>query len=332
MARPRIALIGTGGTIASLGRGPFDIADYATLNRVMDARELLAHWPQVAEVAEVRPIPYRAVPSTALGPAEWIELVRLCDQAVAEDPALDGIVINHGTASLEETAYFLSLTVKVDVPVVVVGAQRPSSGLSSDAGMNLANACRVAGDPRARGLGALVLLNDEVHAAREVTKTSTSRLQTFRSPDFGCLAHADADAIAWYRRPLRKVGAETAFDVRGLASLPRVDIIYCYAGADGAAVEAFRAAGAAGLVSAGFAPGFVTPGLMEAMGAAMAEGLPIAASTRAGSGRMFHTTRMREAGFLHADNLNPQKARILLMLGLTVTRERAALQRMFEEY
>lgn len=332
MKKPKIALIGTGGTIGSLGRGPFDIADYATLGNVMDAEQLLAYWPQVNEVAEIVAVKYAAIASTAIGPVQWLELVRLCDQVVADIPGLDGIVITHGTATLEETAYFLSLTVKTEVPVVVVGAQRPSSGLSSDAGMNLANACRVAGDPRARGLGALVLLNDEVHAAREVTKTSTSRLQTFRSPDFGCLAHADADAIAWYRKPLRKLGRETEFDVRPLASLPRVDIVYCYAGADGAAVGAFIAAGAAGLVSAGFAPSFVTPALADSMIAAMAAGTPIAASTRAGSGRMFYTTRMREAGFVNADNLNPQKARILLMLGLTVTQDTAELNRIFAEY
>jgi L-asparaginase len=330
--RPRIAFIGTGGTIASLGSGPFDIQDYATQGRMMDAQALLDHWPQLAEVAELRAVPFRAVPSTALGPAEWLELVRLCDEVMAKHPDTEGIVIGHGTATLEETSYFLSLTLKVSVPVVVVGAQRPSSGLSSDAGMNLANACRVAGDPRARGLGALVLLNDEVHAAREVSKTSTSRLQTFRSPDFGCLAHADGDSIAWYRRPLRRMAPDTEFDVRGLSTLPRVDIVSCYAGADGAAVEAFLAAGAEGLVSAGFAPAFVTPALGEAMARAIAGGTPVAASTRAGSGRVFHTTRMREAGFLQADNLSPQKARILLMLGLTVTREPAALQRMFEIY
>ncbi|MBS7809878.1 asparaginase [Roseococcus pinisoli] len=332
MSRPKIALIGTGGTISSMGRGPFDIADYGTLGKVMSATELLAFWPQVAEVAEVIAIPYRAVPSTALGPQEWLELVRLCDETVAKHPDIDGIVITHGTATLEETAYFLSLTVKVEVPVVVVGAQRPSTGLSSDAGMNLANACRVAGDKRARGLGALVLLNDEIHAAREVTKTSTSRMQTFRSPDFGCLGHVDADAIAWYRRPLRKAGRETEFDVRGLESLPRVDIVYSYAGADGAAVQAFVAAGAQGLVSAGFAPSFVSPAMGETMIAAMKAGTPIAASTRAGSGRMFYTTRMREAGFVNADNLNPQKARVLLMLGLTVTRKLDELNRIFAEY
>jgi L-asparaginase len=282
----------------------------------------------VQEVAEVTPVPFAAIPSTALGPAHWLELLRLCEE-VAAAQAPDGIVIGHGTASLEETAYFLSLTWKRETPIVVVGAQRPSSGLSSDAGMNLANACRVAGDPGARGLGALVVMNDEIHAAREVTKTSTARLQTFRAPDLGCLGHADADAIAWYRRPLRAVGRQTPFEVAGLARLPRVDILACYAGADGAAVEAFLAAGAEGLVSAGFAPGFVTPALEEALARAVARGVPVAASSRAGSGRVFHTSRMKAAGFLHADNLTPQKARVLLMLGLTVTREAEALQELF---
>ena len=148
----------------------------------------------------------------------------------------------------------------------------------------------------------------------------------------GLLALADADGIAWYRKPLRKLGRETEFDVRKLESLPRVDIVYTYAGADGAAVEAFVAAGAQGLVSAGFAPSFVTPAMGETMTATIKAGTPVAASTRAGSGRVFYTTRMQEAGFVNADNLNPQKARILLMLGLTMTKDRAELNRIFAEY
>ena len=179
---------------------------------------------------------------------------------VADDPAIAGIVIGHGTASLEETAYFLSLTLKVAVPVVVVGSQRPASALSTDAGLNLVNAVRVAASEEARGLGALVLLNDEIQAARDVTKTSTGRMQTFRSADFGALGHADGDRLAWYARPLRRLAPDTEFDIRALAALPRVDIAYSYAGADGTAVRAFTAAGAKGIVLAGFAPGFVTPG------------------------------------------------------------------------
>lgn len=330
--RPRVAVIGTGGTIASLGADPFDITDYVRHGRMMDAAALLEFWPQLRAVADLVPVPFAALPSTAIGPAQWLALHAACEAAAAAVPAPAGIVVAHGTASLEETAYFLALTWKRAEPIVVVGAQRPSSALSSDAGMNLANACRVAADPRARGLGALVVMNDEIHAAREATKTSTSRLQTFRSPDFGCLGHADGDAIAWYRRPLREAGAATPFEVAGRTALPRVDIAACYAGADGTAIEAFVAAGAEGIVTAGFAPGFVTPAMDAAMERAAARGIVIVCSSRAGSGRVFPTERMARAGFLAADNLTPQKARVLLMLALTVTRERSAIAEIFARF
>ena len=330
--KPRVAFIGTGGTIASVGKGPLDLHDYGATGRVLHADEILERFPEAREVADVFPVHFRNLPSTRVSFPEWRELLLLCDRLAAEEPDLAGIVVGHGTSSLEETAYFLSLTLKHPLPVVLVGAQRPNSALSTDAGLNLVNALRAAASPEARGLGALVVLNDEVHAAREVTKTATARLQTFRSPDFGCLAHADGDRLAWYRRPLRRVAPDTEFDPRGLQVLPRVDIAYSYAGADGAAVEAFRAAGAGGIVSAGFAPGFVTPAEAEALRAAVAAGVVVAQSSRSGSGRVFPTTRLREAGFVPADNLTPQKARILLALALTVTRDPRGIERIFSEY
>jgi L-asparaginase len=315
-AKPKVAVIGTGGTISSVGRGPLDLIDYSAAGRVLDVNGVIARVPELALVAEIIPVPFKAIPSTAMGWAEWKELLLICDRLVAEHPDLAGIAVTHGTASLEETAYFLSLTLKIPLPVVLVGAQRPASALAGDGPMNLVNAVRVAADPRARGLGALVLLNDEIQAAREVTKTSTLRLQTFRSPDFGVLGHADADEICWYRKPLRRMAPDTEFDVRGLESLPRVDIAYTYAGADGTAIEAFVAAGAKGIVTAGFAPAFVTPAMATAMEAAVAKGVAVVLSTRAGSGRAGKTTRSRNSGFATADNLTPQKARILLSLAL----------------
>lgn len=332
MSKPKVAFVGTGGTIASLGAGPLDLQDYGASRNVMHADAILERWPETALVADVIAVPYRNIPSTAIDFADWKALVVLCDRLVADHPDLAGIVIGHGTATLEETAYVLNLTLKVSVPVVVVGAQRPSSALSSDAGMNLVNAIRVAACPEARGMGVLVVLNDEIHAAREVTKTSTLRLQTFRTPDFGVLGHADGDAVAFYRRPLRRCAPDTAFDIRGLEALPRVDIAYAYAGGDGTAVRAFVAAGAQGVVSAGFAPGFSPPGDFAALQAAISEGVVVVQGTRAGSGRTFRSSRLREAGILIADNLNPQKARILLALALTVTREQAEIEEIFRTY
>jgi L-asparaginase len=330
--KPRVAFVGTGGTIASVGHGPLDRHDYGATGRVLHADELLERFPEAREVADVLPVRFANVPSTRIAFPEWRDLLLLCDRLAEEERDLAGIVIGHGTSSLEETAYFLSLTLRHPLPVVLMGAQRPNSALSSDAGLNLVNALRVAASPEARGLGALVVLNDEVHAARDVAKTATARLQTFRSPDFGCLAHADGDRLAWYRKPLRRVAPGTEFDPRGLRALPRVDIAYSYAGSDGAAVRAFRAARAEGIVSAGFAPGFVTPGEGEALAEAVAAGVMVAQATRSGSGRVFPTTRLREAGFVPADNLTPQKARVLLALALSVTRDPSEVERIFGEY
>ncbi len=333
MSLPKVAFIGTGGTIASLGRGPLDIQDYgASGNDVMHADEILRHWPQTALVANVLPVRYRNIPSTAIGFADWKALVATCHQLVHDHPDLVGIVIGHGTATLEETAWFLNLTLKISIPVVVVGAQRPSSALSSDAGMNLVNAIRVAASPDAQGMGVMVVLNDEIHAAREVTKTATLRMQTFRSPDFGVLGHADGDAIAFYRQPLRRRAPDTEFDVTNLDAMPRVDIAYSYAGGDGTAVRAFIGAGAKGIVSAGFAPGFTSPDEGAALREAAAAGIIVLQSTRAGSGRTFRSTRLIDYGFLIADNLNPQKARILLSLALSLTSDREEITRIFRTY
>ncbi len=314
--KPKVAIIGTGGTISSMGQGPLELIDYASRGNVLDVNAVIARVPELALVADVLPVPFKAIPSTALAWPEWKELVLICDRLSAEHPDLAGIVVTHGTASLEETAYFLSLTLKIPQPVVVVGAQRPASALAGDGPMNLLNGCRVAADPGARGLGALVLLNDEIQAAREVTKTSTLRMQTFRTADFGALGHADADQIAWYRRPLRRMAPDTEFDIRGMDALPRVDIAYTYAGADGTAIEAFVAAGAKGIVAAGFAPGYVTPAMSEAMAAAVKQGVVVVTSSRAMSGRAAKTTKNSALGFIAADNLTPQKARVLLALAL----------------
>jgi L-asparaginase len=332
MTRPRVAIIGTGGTIASVGKGPLDLLDYGANETMLHVDELIARFPEIHEVVEILPVRFEAIPSPKVFFPEWKALVTRIETLVQEQQHLAGIVVTHGTASLEETAYFLNLTLHIDIPVVVVGSQRPATALSTDAGMNLVNAVRTAAAADSRGLGVLVLLNDEIHAAREVTKTSTYRLQTFRSPDFGVLGHADGDAIAYYRRPVRRRAPDTEFNIQALEALPRVDIVYAYTGADGTAVRAFVEAGAQGIVSAGFAPGFCGPGDLAALEEAVRRGIVVVQSTRAGSGRTFRSTRLTKSGFLIADNLNPQKSRLLLALALTVTSDRAEIARIFTEY
>jgi L-asparaginase len=330
--RPLIAAIGCGGTISSLGRDSMDVLDYPDFGTKLPIEEVVGRYPEIARVADVLPVPFRSVGSTAIGPPEWLELAAIIHRLAAERSELAGFVIPHGTATLEETAYFLNLALKTDKTVVVVGAQRPASALSSDAGMNLLGAARTASAPAARGLGVLVALNDEIHSAREATKTSTYRLQTFRSPDFGVLGHIDGDGVQIYRQPRRRHAPDTEFDVAGLASLPRVDIAYSYGGADGTVVDALVAAGARGIVSAGLAPGI--PASLEriALERARAAGVVIVQSSRAGSGRVAPRRYLDEVGMVAADNLNPQKARILLMLALARTSDVAEIRRMFTVY
>jgi len=317
--KPKVAIIGTGGTISSIGRDEMDIVDYVTLGRIHDAAGMIGAFPSASRYADLIPVAFPPIPSTQMDYAAWAELNRLIDETCTTHEDLSGIVILHGTASLEETAYALNLTTQAEVPVVVTGAQRPSTGLSTDAAMNMTNAVRVACAPQARGLGVLVVLNDEIHAAREVAKTSTFRLQTFKSPDFGCLGHVDYDGVAMYRRPWRAMATAAPFSRETLLAAPRVDITYTYAGCDGAAVEAFTAAGAKGIVSAGFAPGYVAPAEFKALKAAVDAGLVVVQCSRAGSGRVPQMAKVSAGGFIAGDNLNPQKARILLSLALVET-------------
>ena len=329
---PRIAVIGTGGTISSIGTSSLDVLDYPDFGQKLSCEALLDRFPETRLVADPVPITLRQVGSTEIGPKEWVELRELIHRIAGDDPTFAGFVIPHGTATLEETGFFLNLTLAVRKPVVLVGAQRPASALGSDAGMNLVNALRVAGSPEARGKGVLAVLNDEIHAARDVVKTSTYRVQTFRSLDFGALGHVDGDGVHFYRSPSRKHMPDTPFAALDLAALPRVDIVYSYAGADGALVDAAVAAGARGIVSAGFAPGSPTPEQRAAFERAAKSGVVVVQCSRAFSGRVAPRRRLRESGIVAGEDLSPQKARILLMLALSTSSDIAAIQEAFSTY
>jgi L-asparaginase len=314
MSLPKVAIVGTGGTIASVGVDSLDLTAYVKTGKVFALDELLALVPEVHRVADVIEAPFRQVHSTAFGPTDWPDLARHIKATLTADPSIAGVVVTHGTATLEETAYYLNLVLKTDKTVVVVGAQRPPTGISTDAFLNIVNGARVASAPSARGLGVLVCLNDEIHTARDVVKTSTSRLQTFKSPDFGMLGHADSDGVQIYRKPLRDHAPNTDFSPD--APLPRVDIAISYAGADGAQIRGLLAANPAGMVMAGFAPGLVTPGERAALEEMIASGIAVVQATRSISGRVIEISDFRPKGIVVSDNLSPQKARVLLMLAL----------------
>ena len=330
MAKSKIALVTTGGTIGSKGKDSLDTFDYGANGERYGPSDLLELFPEAAAVADVTPVDFGRISSSAIGPETWLKLLAKVEE-VAKDH--DGVVVTHGTASLEETAYFLHLTHKSSKTVVVIGAQRPSSGFATDGGANLRNGLQVAGAPECRDMGVLTLLNNEIQSAREVTKTSTYRLQTFHSPDMGMLGHADPDdRISIYRKPTRCHAPDTEFAVAGRDNLPRVDIVYSYAGATGDHVITSIQGGAEAIVVATMAPGTPAPAQKEALQEANEKGIPVIFTCRAGSGRVLDRSEYYKQGWVNADNLNPQKARILTMLALTVSKGTDELRRIFETY
>jgi L-asparaginase len=327
---PRVAVIGCGGTIASLGTSSTDLMDYPEHGAKLDVAQILERVPETADIAALVPVPFRSVGSNNLTMADWFELRATMRRLAREQPDLAGFVILHGTATLEETAFFLNLTLDIPQAVVLTGSQRPLSAVGSDAPANLLGAIRVAGDPVARGRGVLVVFNDGIHAARDVIKVSTLRLDTFRSMDHGVLGTVDPDGIRYRRRAEGRHAPGAAFaNLPDDARPPRVDIAYSYVGADASMIEAALAKGAQGIVSAGLAPGLVTGAEKKALEAAVANGIAVVQCTRSPLGRVALRRYLRETGFIAGEDFSPQKARILLALGLALTRETAALREYF---
>ncbi|MCZ6867663.1 MAG: asparaginase [Chloroflexi bacterium] len=332
-SKPIVKVIGTGGTIASVTSSRLDLTLYPETGHRILIKESLDRVPEVNELAEIRSEDLMSEASTFIGPSQWPRIARHINKVFREEPEVDGIVLTHGTGTMEETAYFLQLTVKSSKPVVMTGAMRPASALGTDADLNLYNAIRVAAHPDASGRGVLVVLNNQIHSGRDVTKTDPLHVETFKDYDMGLLGYADPDGeVVFYRSTVRKHTTATPFDVEQIESLPRVDIVSSYAGSDALLVEAVRRNGSAGLVLAGVGGGSVeSPGPKAAM-EAMKEGMTVALASRTANGRVVMTPGKERDGFIVADNLLPHKARILLMLALTVTKDRRAIQKMFYEY
>ena len=328
---PHVHLIATGGTISNRDGGRLTAEDLAKSISVVDKQVRLTH-EQFANVA-----------SSQLTLDQWLSLVRRVNELFASDAALAGIVVTSGTDTLEETAFFLHLTVKDPRPVVVVGSMRNPSTIGYEGAANLLEGVRVAATPAAKDKGVLVVLNDEINSARDVTKTDALRLQTFQSREFGQLGVVDRDRVVFFRQILQRHTSHSEFDIAGLKELPRVDIVLTYQGAPGDLIKAAVDAGAKGVIVAGAGAAAMSGTQNDGVGYATQKGAFVVMATRTGSGRIAPDTspaganttpaQQRRRDFtVNADDHPPLKARILLMLALTRTNNRAEIQRMFSEY
>ncbi|CAN5232220.1 L-asparaginase 2 [soil metagenome] len=316
--RPAVLVLGTGGTISVAagyyggGQSRAGIAD-------------LAKVPGIDSVAAVESEQFLNVSSASIGPARWLELSRRVTALFTARPDLSGIVVTHGTDTMEETAYFLDLTVGGARPVVVTGSMRPAYVAGADGPANLTSSIRAAADTNSRGRGTLVVMDDRVFAARDVTKTNSTRVETFQAPERGPLAIVDPEGLFYRSRSADRTTAQ--FDIAAVQELPRVDIIYSYPGADSVAIDAVVQAGAKGIVVAGVGRGGTTSEQGSALRRAAEKGVIVVSSTRTGSGRVPTGTR----GNVGSGDLNPQKARILLMLALTKTSDPVQIRKIFAE-
>ena len=326
-----VTILATGGTIAGTGATSTTTVGYTAAT--VGVQALIQAVPEMTKVANITGEQVFQIASENMGNEHWLALAKRVNVLLAQ-PDVDGIVVTHGTDTLEETAYFLNLVVKSRKPVVLVGSMRPSTALSADGPINLYNAVNLAGSPAAVGKGVLVAMNDQIHAARDVSKANTTTADTFRAAELGMIGYFQGGKPFFYREVTRKHTVDTEFDVSKLDALPQVDVAYAYANVGAVAVNALVAAGAKGLVHAGVGNGSLPAKTRPALVAAREKGVVIVRSSRVGQGIVARNGEANDdqLDFVVADTLSPQKARILLMLALTKTSNTKDIQRMFYTY
>jgi len=324
---PVVKLIATGGTIA-MKIDPVKKAPVPAIS----GEDLIATVPEIAQFAKIEVQNLSNIPSDYMTPDDWVGLQKAVVEALAR-PEVAGVIVSHGTDTLEESAYFLDLTVDSDKPIVLIGAQRNASEKDFDGPRNLLNAARICVSPDAKGKGAMIAMNNQINAAREVSKTHTSDVETFKSGDFGFLGNADFDRVVFYRNPTRRQHIALVTD-----NLPYVEIVSMYAGADGKMVTAAVDAGAKGIVVQALGWGNVNKPMFAAIKDAIAKGVPVVISTRVPNGRVLPVygfegggKTLKNAGAIFADNLIPQKARIALILALQTTADPANIQKIYDK-
>ncbi len=327
---PNIVVLATGGTIA--GAAASDVQAGYTSGQV-GVDQLLAAVPQTKKIANLKGEQVANIGSQDMNDEVWLKLATRINELLAR-PDVTGIVITHGTDTIEETAYFLNLVTKSRKPVVLTAAMRPATALSADGPLNFYNAVAVAGDKAAGGRGVLVVVNDWIHAAQSLTKTSTTAVQTFLSPIWGLIGSVAYGTTEFYREPIGKNTNESEFTVNATTVMPRVDIIVAHENMDGAMINAAVAAGAKGVVIAGVGNGNMTKPALDAIANHARNGVVIVRSSRVATGNVGRNVEVDDdkVGTVASLGLNPQKSRVLLRLALTKTSDVKQIQRYFDEY
>jgi len=328
--RPRVILLATGGTIAgsadsSTGSG------YASGQVTVAA--MMETVPEIGGIAEISGEQLANVGSQDMTSTILLDLANRIN-ALLTDDGISGVVVTHGTDTMEETAYFLNLTVKSRKPVVLTGAMRPATAVSADGPLNLFNAVAVAADPDAAERGTLVVMNDRIHGAHSLTKPNTTSVETFLSPLNGLIGTVNYGKTRYFRRPFRRHTYLSEFSVEGVEALPRVDIIYACIDMPADLIDGSVSSGAKGIVIAGDGNGNMNAPTLERASRAAEAGVTIVRSSRVPTGRVGRNVEVDDDrhGFIASDELNPAKARILLILALLKEKRLIKMQPLFYAY
>ncbi|HET6769275.1 MAG TPA: type II asparaginase [Chitinophagaceae bacterium] len=328
---PRVIILATGGTIAGQGTNPAS-AGYMPGKIPIDT--LLKSIPPIKKIADVKGEQIASVGSYDMTVAIWLKLAKRINEIFEKNEA-DGIVITHGTDTQEETAYFLNLTLKSNKPVVLTGAMRAATAISADGPKNLYDAIIVASDTLSKTKGVMICFNEGLYDAKNVTKANTINVDAFASPNTGPIGQVYGGRVVYFNQPLNKKNGNTPFDIFKLDTLPKVEIVYMYVDASAAAMDAFINEHADGIIIAASGDGSFNKSILQSVNSAVKKGISVVRSSRVPSGRVTQFSQVFDdikLGTVASDNHNPQKARILLMLALTVTRDRNTIQQMFLEY
>jgi L-asparaginase len=330
-AKPKIMILATGGTIAGAQASTSE-AGYKSGSFSVD--DLIKAVPQLKDLADITGEQVANIGSQTMNHEVWLKLAKRVNEVLKGD--IDGVVITHGTDTMEETAFFLSLVVKSDKPVVLVGSMRPATAIGADGPANLYDAVALAANPEAKGRGPLVVLNDEIHYAREAQKTNSTALDTFKSPNRGRAGVMNTGKAYFFSQntTLHTTKSEFSVDGKGVNDLPRVEVVYSYANLGRDGIDFLVSKGVKGIVLAGVGDGNSTDTAIAALAEAAKKGVVVVRSTRTGSGLIVRNVEVDDdkLGFITAMELNPQKARILLMLGLMKTNDPKKLQEFFMKY